>query len=460
MVNNITRKNLTNFSHKFNIKKTNKVIRNVNTKSDFKKLILKSDYIQNKKQVFNKVIDVNANITNQKNSGRCWLFAFLNIIRYKMITKYKLQPSFELSQNFLFFYDKLEKANYYLNYILETYSSDLASLKSETELVKLIHMLDRVTDDGGQWNMFVNLIEKYGIVPKSNMNDHFHSTNSKELEQFYDDFLRKCAYRIRTMSKNELFKNKQQLLQEMLFDCYKILVLFLGEPPSKITWEYYETNNSNKSLKANKIADVSPVDFYKKYVPYKARDKICLINYPCKQSPFYKLYNVEMTFNILGASEQNFINVPSDVMIDAVKHSINNEEAVWVGVDFGKYVSNEHGFLDKEGYDYEDVFGFDNYMKKCDALNYRQSGPNHAVVIKGYNFDNSKTNGFLIENSWGDEKGFKGNYYMSKHWFEDYTYEVVVDKKCVSEKILNVLKQKPTLLPYWSAFGALLKGGR
>ena len=136
MVNNITHKNLTHFSHKFNIKKTNKVLKNVNTKSDFKKLILKSDYIQNKKQVFNKVIDVNANITNQKNSGRCWLFAFLNIIRYKMITKYKLQPSFELSQNFLFFYDKLEKANYYLNYILETYSSDLASLKSETELVK------------------------------------------------------------------------------------------------------------------------------------------------------------------------------------------------------------------------------------------------------------------------------------------------------------------------------------
>ena len=460
MVNNITHKNLANFSHKFNIKKTNKVLRNVNTKSDFKKLILKSDYIQNKKQVFNKIIDVNANVTNQKNSGRCWLFAFLNIIRYKMIKKYKLQPSFELSQNFLFFYDKLEKANYYLNYILESYSTSLETLETETELVKLIHMLDRLTDDGGQWNVFVNLIEKYGIVPKSNMNDHFHSTNSKELEQFYDDFLRKCGHKIRTMSKTEIAKNKDRLLQEMLFDCYKILVLFLGEPPSKITWEYYETSNNDKSLKAQKIANVSPLDFYKKYVPYKARDKICLINYPCKYTPFYKLYNVEMAFNILGASEQNFINVPSNIMIDAVKTSINNEEGVWVGVDIKKYASHDHGFLDKEGFDYEDVFGFDNYMKKCDALNYRQSGPVHAVVIKGYNFDHSKTNGFLVENSWGDEKGFKGNYYMSKSWFEDYTYQIVVDKKCVSQTILNVLKQKPIILPYWSPFGALLKGGR
>jgi bleomycin hydrolase len=167
-----------------------------------------------------------------------------------------------------------------------------------------------------------------------------------------------------------------------------------------------------------------------------------------------------MAFNILGASEQNFINVPSNIMIDAVKTSINNEEGVWVGVDIKKYASHDHGFLDSEGFDYEDVFGFDNYMKKCDALNYRQSGPVHAVVIKGYNFDHSKTNGFLVENSWGDEKGFKGNYYMSKSWFEDYTYQIVVDKKCVSQTILNVLKQKPIILPYWSPFGALLKGGR
>ena len=461
MKHNITQKNLVNFSHKFNIKKTNKVLKNVNTKSDFKKLILKSDYIQNNKQVFNKIIDVNANITNQQKSGRCWLFAFLNIIRFKMIKKYKLQPSFELSQNFLFFYDKLEKANYYLNYILESYNTNLDTLKSETDVVKLIHMLERLTDDGGQWNVFVNLIEKYGIIPKSNMNDHFHSTNSKELEQLYDDFLRKCGHKIRSMSKADIAKNKEHLLKEMLFDCYKILVLFLGEPPSKITWEYYEVSKSeNKSLKAQKIADVTPLDFYKKYVPYKARDKICLINYPCKFTSFYRLYNVEMAFNILGASQQNFINVPSDVMIDAVKKSIDNEEAVWVGVDFRKYASNEHGFLDKEGFDYEDVFGFNTYMEKCNAITYRQSGPNHAVVIKGYNFDHSKTDGFLVENSWGDKKGFHGNYYMAKNWFEDYTYQVVVDKTCVSNKVLKVLKQKPTVLPYWSVFGALLNGGR
>jgi len=460
MVNNITYKNLKTYSYNFNKQKTNKVLKNVNTKSHFKNLVLKSDYQQNKKQVFKKVIHVEAAITDQKNSGRCWLFAFLNIIRFKMIQKYNLLPSFEFSQNYLFFYDKLEKANYYLNFVLENYSVNLETLNYNTDTIKLIHMLENVTDDGGHWNVFVNLIEKYGIVPKSNMDEDFHSANSKELETFYDDFLRKCAHKIKTISKNELAKNKQKLLDEMLSECYKILVLFLGEPPSTITWEYYEKNEKNQSLKAISIANVTPLEFYKKYVPYNAKDKICLINYPCKQVPFYKLYNVEMTFNIIGNSEQNFINVPINIMIDAVKKSITNEEAVWVGVDFDKYISLKDGFLDKDGFDYENVFGFDNNMKKCDALNYRQSSPSHAVVIKGYNFENSKTNGFLVENSWGEKSGFKGNYYMANSWFEDYTYEVVVDKKCVSPKILSILNQKPIVLPYWSPFSVVLVGRR
>ena len=463
MVNNITYKNLKTYSYNFNKQKTNKVLKNVNTKSHFKNLILKSDYQQNKKQVFKKVINVEASITDQKNSGRCWLFAFLNIIRFKMIQKYNLLPSFEFSQNYLFFYDKLEKANYYLNFILENYSVNLETLDYNTETIKSIHMLQNLTDDGGHWNVFVNLIEKYGIIPKSNMDEDFHSSNSNELEIFYDDYLRKCGHKIKTTSKNDLVKNKQKILDEMLSECYKILVLFLGEPPSTITWEYYEKKSRNtktQALKAKSIANISPLEFYKKYVPYNAKDKICLINYPCKQVPFYKLYNVEMTFNIPGGGEQNFINVPSNIMIDAVKKSIDNEEAVWVGIDFDKYISLKDGFLDKDGFDYEDVFGFTNYMKKCDALNYRQSGPTHAVVIKGYNFENSKTNGFLVENSWGEKSGFKGNYYMANSWFEDYTYEVVVDKKCVPQNILDVLNQKPIVLPYWSPFSVVLLGGR
>ena len=465
MVNKLTHKLIYNFSSKFNKNKTNKIIKNINTKTNLHAMLLKSDYIQDKKATFKNTIDVQSKITDQKESGRCWIFAFLNIIRYKMIKKYKLAPDFEFSQNYLFFFDKLEKANYYLSYIIDNHDVNVETIISNEKVVKLVHILDTLTDDGGRWNVFVNLIEKYGIIPKTNMDDNFHSKSSEQLKQFYNDFLRKCAQKIKTTPKYELIKNKTSILNAMLLECYKILVVFLGEPPTKITWEYYqESKNKNITKKAKIFRNISPQDFYKKYVPYNAKDKICLINYPCKEAPFYKQYDIEMSFDILGEKRRAMINVPIDVLIDATKKSIDNNEAVWVGLDVEKNISHENSFMDGEAFDYDSVFGFNNAMDKCDALNYRQTAPSHAMVIKGYNFNNSKTNGFLVENSWGDklfEKDndvvYDGNYYMSESWFKDYTFEIIVDKKYVPKNIAMLTNKKPIILPYWSPFGALLQ---
>ena len=231
---NITRKNLIEFSKKFNKTRTNKVLKNVNTKGNLNNLIIKSDYLQNKKQTFKNYINIDTKITDQHHSGRCWLFAFLNIIRIPMIKKYNLKD-FEFSQNYLFFYDKLEKANFFLNFMIKNKNTDLNDLK-------MIYMLKRLTNDGGQWNMFVNLIEKYGIVPKTNMDEHFHSKNTEELNNFYNDFLRTAAHTI----KNNKTSNLNNLKNELLSKCYKILVLFLGEPPKKITWEYYKKGKKKK----------------------------------------------------------------------------------------------------------------------------------------------------------------------------------------------------------------------
>jgi bleomycin hydrolase len=388
------------------------------------------------------MINSETTITDQHNSGRCWIFAFLNVIRIPMIKKYKLKD-FEFSQNYLFFYDKLEKANYFLNFMIKNRNTSLNDLK-------MIYMLDNLTHDGGQWNMFVNLIEKYGIIPKTNMEDHFHSKNSGELKNFYNNFLRTAAHKIKTAKSSDLNKLKNELLSK----CYKILVLFLGEPPKKITWEYYEKGKKKDVYKT--IENITPLEFYKKFVPYNASDKICLINYPCKSAPFYKLYNIELAFNVNEGKLQNYINVPIDIMINAVKKSIDSNESVWIGMDTDKFISRKHGILDINAFNYNDIFGFDNIMDKCDSLNFRQSSPNHAVVIKGYNFDKGKTNGFLIENSWGEKTGFKGNYYMDIDWFKNYAFEVVVDKKSVSKKVYSVLNKKPVFLPYFSPFGSLL----
>ena len=454
--NNITYKKINKFSQNFNKNRTNKVFKNINTKGKFINLILKSDYLQDKKNKFKHIVDIKTKISNQKSSGRCWIFAFLNIIRYSMIKKYNLNYDFEFSQNYLYFFDKLEKANYFFNYIYNN-KNDIDFQKKIFNYKKLdlqhLFVIKNLTNDGGQWNMFVNLIEKYGIIPKTNMDDHFHSTNSKELNKFFNKYLNQCIKIIK-----ESKEKKEILFNKLLSKCYKILVIFLGEPPKKITWEYYKKNKDTESNKNkfNYIENITPLEFYKKYVPYKCADKICLINYPCKNIPYFKLYNQELNYNIVNGIKENFINLPINIIKNIIKKSINNNQPLWGGCDFGKYISKEHGFLDKNAFNFKDIFDISFDMNKCEEINYFSTAPSHAIVIKGYNLKHGKTHGFLIENSWGDKKGDEGFFFMSEKWLEDYLFQVVVDKQFVSNKILKVLNSKPIVLPYWSIYGSLL----
>ena len=453
---NITKKTIKKYSKKFNKKKTNKVFKNVNNKIDFKKLLVKSNYALQTKKKFNKMIDLESKITDQKSSGRCWIFAFLNLIRLKMIKKYSLEPDFEFSQNYLFFYDKLEQSNIFLNYVINNLDKDMSSNKKNQDL-KMIYNFDHLLNDGGSWNNFRYLIGKYGIIPKELMNDTHHSENSSQLNKFLNNYLRKEANFLFKM-REKVSKSPQKFIDKILSNCYKILVIFLGEPPKKIDWSYYhKTKNKTKNKQLKTIKTITPQDFYKKYVPYNFNDKICLINYPCQTTPFYKIYNIEDSFENKMNSNTNFINVPINIMKKAVESSIDNNEAVWTGLDIGKFRSNKFGFLDQNGFNYKDIFGFNNYLKKCDALTFRQSAPTHAVIIRGYNQNDMRAK-YMVENSWGEEKEdrFKGHFTMSENWFDDYVYMVVVDKKVVNKKVLDCLKTKPIVLPYWSPFGNLL----
>ena len=449
-MNNLTRKNINKFSKKFNKKRTNKVLKNVNTKNHFSNLVIKSDYLQKNNKYFSNTIDINTSITDQKKSGRCWIFAFLNIIRLEMIKKYNL-TDFRFSENYLAFYDKLEKANFFLSYIINNYNKKLDD-------IKLIHILKTPISDGGTWNMFVNLVNKYGLLPYNVMQDQYHSGNTIELNKFLNTFLRKTAITIRNYDINYLRENKDKILENFLYECYKILVIFYGEPPKKFDWNYITINNKNKNLnyrenkKNNIVRDLDAITFYKKYVPYNVNNKICLINYPCPDKKFYNLYNTEQNTNVLNMKLQNYINVPIDIMLKSVIKSIDNNEGVWTGLYWNKYNIKDKSILDRNAFNYKDIFGYDNIIEKCNGLKYRDSFISHAVVIRGYNKDNNdKIDKFLVENSHSKNN----NYIMSIDWFNDLVYEVVVDKKYVSKKILNVLKKKPILLPYNDPFGNL-----
>jgi bleomycin hydrolase len=445
---NITSQDLQNFSHTFNKDEQNELLKNAVSNNRLKSLVVNRDKVQNRNHVFSKKIDIKVKNTDQKDSGRCWIFALLNLMRFQMIKKYKLDEDFEFSQNYLFFYDKLEKANYFLHNIMETKDQPNDSRIFE-------FLMSPPVDDGGQWNMLVNLVLKYGVIPKSSMNETYASSRSNELSNVLNERLKTFAFEIRSGKGS---KKIEKYMEEV----YKILVIFLGEPPQKLTWEYYSGNKDKKKYKV--IKDITPLDFYRKHVPYKIDDMVCLVHVPDKTRPYYKKYDIKYLGNVVDGQNTNYINVPMDIMTEMCKRSIDHKQPFWFGCDVSKYSDKTTGILDKEMMKYELIFGDSIQMTKGQKIQYYINSLNHAMIIKGYNKLNGKINRWLVENSWGEYNEMDGDMEMTMNWFEDYVLEVVIDKRFLSKKIRGTLKSNAIKLEPWDPLGLLakkrLKGGK
>ncbi len=486
------------FNENYNKHPEFRVSANALTGNNFKSIVLNNKFVNNHNDIFKKIIEIDVKSTNQEGSGRCWIFAYLNMIRLGMIKEYGLDKDFELSQTHIFFYDKLEKSNYFLHCILD-------NIDKEHDDRKIIRFLNEPVNDGGTTNMAHNLVKKYGLLPKSNMKETYQSSSTGTLNVLLNQRLRHAA--------RDLFKNKKnrtdKFIKNVLMDVYTMLVIFLGEPPKKFDWEYYSnldekgkknkdkkggsTNDEidvsvknsvnlsklskkkkrskvrqpkSKSDKFNKykiVKDLTPIDFYNNYSGFNADDMITLIHYPGK--PLNKLYNVEYSNNMVGGLDNNYITVTNDLMKLLCKLSIDEDKAVWFGSDVGKYMSKNLGILDRKAFNYKDTIGFDYNMSVEDMLKYQVSSVSHAMILKGYTMKSMDVKGdniqldikkWLVENSWGDMTGKHGNFTMSDEWFSEFVYEIMIDKKYLSNKILKVLKTKPILLPMWDPFGNLL----
>jgi bleomycin hydrolase len=455
----ISSKDLDLFSKTFESKPEFKVSRNAIANNNFFKVIINRDYSQSINEVFDKKINIDVKSTNQESSGRCWLFAMLNVIRLGMVEKYKLDKDFEFSQNYLFFYDKLEKCNYFMR--------NMVSLKKELiDSRIMLHLLNEPISDGGNINMFCNLIEKYGIVPKVSMSESFHSNSSGKLNTIINNKMKEAAYQIRNMKGSKV----NVYIKQVLSDIYAVLVLFLGQPPKKINWEYYTSESESKTpvkkkvLRKSKkkggsfdtykiVKNVTPLQFYNKIVPFEMKKILVFTHNPMRE--YNKLYSVKYCNNITDTDECYFINLPLKKIKEMTIKSINGNDAVWFGSDVAKYQSNSLGILDKNAFNYKDTIGFDISLNKKDQLDYRISKVSHAMVFKGYSLKNSDK--WLVENSWGDETGKHGNFTMSDSWFDDYVYEVAIHAKYVDFDILKILTQKAIELEPWDPFGFLLR---
>ena len=382
-------------------------------------------------------------ITHQKSSGRCWMFAGMNVLRKQIMDKCNLK-TFELSQNYILFYDKLEKANYFYENILDT-------LDLETDSRLIAWLLSGPLQDGGQWDMLVNIIDKYGVVPKWIMPETFHSSNTRTMTQLLTRKLRKDAAYMRREYKNgttaDSLREKKSI---MLKDIYTILCRCLGTPPEKFNFEY-----TDKDDKFHREASLTPKSFYENYVNIDLSEYVSLINAPTHDKPFGHTYTVQRLGNVTGGNIVRYLNVTVDELKAAASAQLNDGELVWFGCDVGKMLNRELGIMDTLLYDYEAALGTNVDLTKAEQLEYGDSLMTHAMVFTAVNIVEGKTIRWRVENSWGDKSGKDGWFIMSDEWFDKFMYQVVVNKKYLTFTQREALEQEPIELKPWDPMGSL-----
>lgn len=384
-------------------------------------------------------------ITSQEKSGRCWLFAGLNTLRYKIMKKRNLE-NFELSQSYLMFFDKLEKANYFLENILET-------LKAESDSRLIMWLLQDPLQDGGQWDMFISLVDKYGIVPKDLMPESYSSSHSSRMNQVLTLKLRSSAATLRrAFSEGKSAEALKTQKADMLKEFYRLLTLFLGVPPETFTWEYID-----KDKQFHRLDTCTPQEFFRQEFPEGLSDYISLINAPTSDKPFMRTFTVEYLGNVEGGNPVKYLNVEMPLLKEMVIKQLQDGNPVWFGSDVGKKMKREDGILDESAYEYERVLDTEFGMDKGMRLEYGESMMTHAMVITGVNLNGGKAERWKVENSWGDKNGKDGYFVMSDAWFDAYVYQVVIHKKYLCPEMRKAWKLKPVALKPWDPMGSLAR---
>ena len=383
-------------------------------------------------------------VSDQKASGRCWMFAALNTFRHKMIAGFQLED-FELSQAHTFFWDKYEKSNWFLEQVLATADQELTSRK-----VKFL--LDTPQQDGGQWDMVVSLFEKYGVVPKSVYPESISSSNSRELNQILNKLLRQDAQILRELvaegaNSAELQAKKEELLQEV----FNFLAMNLGLPPRQFDFSYRDKDNNFHSE-----SGLTPQVFFKKYVDLKLDDYVSIINAPTADKPYGKSYTVEMLGNVVGSKPVRYLNVEMDRLKELAIAQMQAGETVWFGSDVGQSSNRKAGIMADGMYDFTSSMDIRLTQDKAGRLDYSESLMTHAMVLTGVDLDeNEKAKKWKVENSWGEKVGNKGYFVASDSWMDEYTYQIVVRKEFLTEAELAAYEAEPIVLAPWDPMGAL-----
>ena len=375
-------------------------------------------------------------ITDQQSSGRCWLFTGLNVLRAKMIDKYEL-PGMEFSQNYLFFYDQLEKANLFLQGVIDT--KDLPF-----EDRKVDWLFSNPLSDGGQFTGVSNLIMKYGLVPAEAMPETYQANNTSQMATLIKLKLREDGLDLREAAANGASAKRLQAMKvEQLSEIYRMLALCLGEPVKEFEWIRCDKSNSIVSRKT-----YTPKSFYDEFIGEDLEDNyIMIMNDPCRE--YGKVYEIDYDRHVYDGHNWVYVNLPVERIKEMAIASIKDNTAMYFSCDVGKFANSKKGVLDVKNFDYESLMGVTFGMDKKERVQTHASGSSHAMTLIAVDMVDGKPVKWMVENSWGPSAGYQGNYIMTDEWFNEYMFRLVVEKKYVPEDVLKMLEQTPVQLPAW-----------
>lgn len=433
----IGEKELQTIEESFKVDENTTALMNAISNNDIKKLAQNRNVVNKADHLFSYRVKTSG-ITNQKQSGRCWMFTGLNVLRPKVMEHYNLSK-FEFSTNYLYFWDLFEKSNLYLQEVIKTINAPKDDKRVE-------YLLKNVIGDGGVWNSLANLVDKYGAVPKSVMPETYQSENTSKLNRILREKLRQDAiylrekYRGKKIAQEHIINEKLVLMQ----DIYRILALSLGVPPKEFTWRY-----EDKEGKTSELKSYTPKSFVAEAVPnLKLDDYVLLMNDPSR--PYYKLYEIDLDRNVMEGKNWLYINLPAEDLKKYAIASIKENEAMYASCDVGKQLNSDEGLLDLNNYDYASLFGIDLKMDKTQRINTFQSGSSHGMALVAVDVNkDGKSTFWQFENSWGASKGHNGYLTFTDEWFNEYMFRIVVLKKFVDAKTLKILEQEAILLPPW-----------
>jgi bleomycin hydrolase len=418
-----------------------RIAQNAVTQASVDEIAVNRSIVTNMDHTFSIMLDDWA-VTNQKQSGRCWMFAGLNLLRVSAMRKMGIKE-FEFSQNYTLFWDKLERANYFYEGIIETSDRDV-----DDRLVAFL--LDGPLGDGGQWNMFVNLVKRHGLVPKAFMPETESSSNTRRLNAVLRSKLREGAQAIRECTDG--IDAQRAIKQEYLEVIYRILSVHLGTPPETFVWQWKDRDGE-----FHRTEEMTPQQFATEFVEWPLDEYVCLVNDPRPSSPYGRTFTVQYLGNVVGGAIVKYLNVDIALMKRITQQSLEAGEPVWFGCDVGKQMHRTAGMWDKALFDYATLYDSEFTLDKASRLIYHESQMTHAMLFTGVDVVDGEPKRWRVENSWGDANGQKGFFVMNDNWYAEHMFEIAARKSSLPADLQAALDQEPIVLPAWDPMGALAR---